>query len=104
MENRKYLTMESFWMFVAGLMIGMMVIMAVLLSKTLNVGEDGQTRLLRSGTTSTKSIQSATQTLSPVTTQDAVSGIGPSYTTGTVSGIGPSYTPQDTVSGIGPSY
>ncbi len=108
MENRKYLSLESFGMFITGLVVGILVILAVMLSHRLNVGEDGQTQLLRSNTRQTT--QEAVRGVNPSFTtsgNEAVSGINPSYTTSTekLSGINPSYTTStEKVSGINPSY
>ncbi len=108
MENRKYLSLESFGMFITGLVVGILVILAVMLSHRLNVGEDGQTRLLRSTQQST---QEAVRGIGPSYTtsgNEAVSGVNSSLTTTStekLSGIGPSYTTStEKLSGIGPSY
>lgn len=104
MENRKYLTMESFWMFITGLAVGMLIILAVILSRTMNVGEDGQTRLLRN----TQSLpQSQISGVNPSFTSGSgqVSGVNPSFNTSTVSGVNPSFTNgSGQVSGVNPSF
>lgn len=106
MSSKTYLSTNSFWTFVAGVGVALMIILAIVFLKSMNLGEEGQTRVIRGGGNSpstTQSIQSGSQSLTPVNTQEKVSGVNPSFNVNTVSGVNPSFT-TGTADGVNPSF
>jgi len=99
--KNNYITTQSFWMFVAGLIVGLLIIIALMTFQ--NIQADGQTRLLRNWFPIDQAQQINSFSHQGVGSKSV--GIGPpSMANESISvGVGPPSNPVDTKSiGVGP--